>query len=230
MTARGARRGRVVDLEVASGRVPLEVQGPDDPSSHPALVVVPSIFGPAPDLLERLSALADDTLVVVPDPFWRTGEGPVPYDDLDTAIGRLAEFDLKACAGEMRAAVEWAGQQGNGHVVAVGICFGAPFVLSMAADHLIDGVVTWHGSRMDGSIERSSEITCPVRHHVGSADGATPPELLDALRGAMAENPDAEIIVHEGAEHGFSHDGAAYDERAERAGFASVVELLERGR
>lgn len=219
---------RTVKLDVAAGQLPLYVQGPDDTSTHPALVVVPSIFGPAPDLLERLSALAADTFVVVPDPFWRTGEGVVPYDDLDGAIGRLGDFDVKASASEMRAAVDWARSEGNGRVVAVGICFGAPFVLTMAADGLVDGVVTWHGSRMDSTVDRAGDIVCPVHHHAGGADAATPPELLAALAEAMAGNADAKIFVHDGAEHGFTHDGHAHDHDAERAAFGSVVDLLDR--
>lgn len=219
---------RVVELAVADGQLPLHVQGPDDASGHPAVLVVPSIFGPAPDLLGRLGALADDTLVVVPDPFWRTGEGVVPYGDLDSAIGRLGEFDLRTCAAEMTAARDWAAANCSGRVVGVGICFGAGFVLRMAADGALDGVVTWHGSRMEGTVDRAGAIACPVHHHVGGNDPATPPDLLEALREAMVANPDARIVVHEGAEHGFSHDGAAYDEAAERAGFASLVELLDR--
>ena len=133
-------------------------------------------------------------------------------------------------SSEMRAAVDWARSEGNGRVVAVGICFGAPFVLTMAADGLVDGVVTWHGSRMDSTVDRAGDIVCPVHHHAGGADAATPPELLAALAEAMAGNADAQIFVHDGAEHGFTHDGHAYDHDAERAAFGSVVELLDRRR
>lgn len=219
---------RRVDIEVPAGQLPLHVLGPEDASRVPALVVIPSIFGPADDLLGRLAELAGDTLVVVPDPFWRTGEGAMPYDDLDAAIGRLAEFDLDACTAEMAATVWWARQQANGSVVAVGICFGGPFVLGLAERHEVDGIVTWHGSRMEQALDNAARITCPVRHHLGGADPVTPPEVVDRLREAFAGHDDAQIVVHEGASHGFSHDGPAYDETAERAGFASVVELLDR--
>lgn len=221
---------RIISLDVAAGRLPLHVQGPDDPSAHPAVVVVPSIFGPADDLLARLAALADDTLVVVPDPFWRTGEGAVAYDDMDGAIGRLADFDFGACAAEMAAAVEWARAQGNGRVVAVGICFGGPFVLGLGKRGLLDGIVTWHGSRMESVLDGVDAITCPVHHHLGSEDPVSPPEAIVAIRDAFASNPDAEVIVHEGATHGFSHDGPAYDDAAERAAFASVHDLVDRVR
>lgn len=221
---------RHLAIDVPAGRLPIVVQGPDDATGVPALVVVPSIFGPAPDLLERLAALGDDALVVVPDPFWRTGEGALPYDQREAAFARLAGFDPAVCADEMAAAVDWARAAGNGGVVALGICFGGPFVLRLAAAGRVDGIVTWHGSRMEGALDGADRITGPVRHHLGDADPVTPPEVVDALRAAFAEHPDARIVVHDGATHGFTHDGPAYDDSAYRDAFASVVELLDRVR
>lgn len=217
---------RRLAIDVPAGRLPLVVQGPDDASRVPALVVVPSIFGPARDLLQRLGALGDDALVVIPDPFWRTGEGALPYDQRDAAFARLAGFDPAVCADEMATAVDWARATGNGGVVALGICFGGPFVLRLAAAGRVDGIVTWHGSRMEGALDDAGRITCPVRHHLGGADPVTPPEVVEALRTAFAEHPDARIVVHDGATHGFTHDGPAYDDAAYHAAFASVVELL----
>ena len=81
---------RMVEVEVDAGAVPTAVLGPEDAGDVPALVVVPSVYGAAPDLLDRLGALADSALVCVPDPFWRTGEGPTAYGDMDQVGVRLA--------------------------------------------------------------------------------------------------------------------------------------------
>lgn len=218
----------IVSIDVTAGTLPAVVQGPTDASGVPALVVVPSIFGPAPDLLDRLGSLGDEALVVVPDPFWRTGEGAVAYDDFDTAVGRLADFDMVACGREMAVAAEWARTAGNGTVVGLGICFGGPFALRLAAKGLLDGLVTWHGSRMEQSLDVVPDISCPVRHHLGGNDSITPPETIERLRAAFADHDDTQIVVHEGADHGFSHDGEAWDPAAFGAGFASVAELLRR--
>jgi dienelactone hydrolase len=219
---------RVEQIEVEGGAVPTVVLGPDDPSDVPALVVVPSVFGPATDLLERLDgALADRALVCVPDPFWRTGEGPTAYGDMEQVGVRLAGLDRAASRAEMAAVAAWARAQGNGRVVGVGICFGGPIVLLLAAEGALDGVVTWHGSGMERVLHRAAEIGGPVRHHLGSVDPITPPEVVDALREAFAHHPDAQVIVHEGADHGFTHDGDAWDAAAHDAALASVVELLQ---
>lgn len=218
---------RTEAIPVEGGAVPTVVLGPEDTSAVAGVVVVPSIFGPAPDLLERLSEFGDRALIAVPDPFWRTGGGVVPYDRHDAAIARLGGFDLRRCIEDLSAVVDWARVQGNGRVLGLGICFGGPFVLRFAGRRVLDGVVTWHGSRMEQHLERAAEIVCPLRLHFGGADPITPPEAIEKIRGVFAGHPDVSIVVHPGADHGFSHAGRAYDEKACRAGQAAVGELLK---
>ena len=47
---------------------------------------------------------------------------------------------------------------------------------------------------------------CPTLAIFGSNDPYTPPEDIAALREAWKDRDDCEIIVIEGAEHGFVHD------------------------
>lgn len=213
-------------VKTATGDVPVHVLGPGDASGVAGLVVIPSIFGPAPDLLASLSTLADEALVVVPDPFWHEGGGAVPYADHDGAIGRLKGFERDRCFAEMVATVEWTRARCNGQVVGLGICFGGPVVLHAAGLGALDGVVTWHGSRMEGYLDRASEITCPLRLHFGEADPVTPPEAIAKIRAAFADHPDASFVVHPGLVHGFSHEGDAYDEAALEEGLTATRELL----
>jgi len=218
---------RVEAIAVEGGAVPIFVLGPEDARRLPAVVVVPSIFGPASDLRGRLSELGDRALVAVTDPFWRVGGGIVPYGDLERARARLAGFDLRRCIADLGAVVDWAAARSNGRVIGLGICFGGPFVLRFAGARRLAGGVTWHGSRMEGHLDRAAETTCPLRLHFGSADPVTPPEAIEKIRAAYASNPDVSIAVHPGAVHGFSHDGPAYDARACRAGLDALRELVD---
>jgi len=219
-----------LEVAVDGGAVPTAVLGPRDASEHPALVVVPSIFGPAPDLLERLAAVAGDARVAVPDPFWRQAAGVIPYGDREAAFARLQGFEPARCIADLAAVVDWAHAEGNGRVVGLGICFGGPFVLRFAGEGRLDGAVTWHGSRMEQHLSKAATTTCPLRLHFGADDPVTPPEAIDAIRAAFASHPDVSIVVHPGASHGFSHDGEAYDAKACRAGLDAVAELMERCR
>ena len=47
---------------------------------------------------------------------------------------------------------------------------------------------------------------CPTLAIFGSADPWTPAADIDALRAAWSDRPDCEIVVVEGADHGFVHD------------------------
>jgi carboxymethylenebutenolidase len=204
------------------------VQGPEDAKSLPGLVVVPSIFGPAPDLLRQMSELSDAALVVVADPFWRQGGGVVPYDDHAGAIGRLKGFDRDRCFSDMRAVIDWTRERCNGRVAGLGICFGGPVVLVAASEGSLAGVITWHGSRMEAFLERADRISCPLRFHFGSADPVTPPEAIEKIRTAFASHPDVSFLVHPGLVHGFSHEGSSYDPKAAQAGVDDTRALLAR--
>jgi len=219
---------RSLSVPVDHGSVPVFVQGPEDAKSLPGLVVVPSIFGPAPDLLRQMSELSDAALVVVADPFWRQGGGVVPYDDHAGAVGRLKGFDRDRCFSDMRAVIDWTRERCNGRVSGLGICFGGPVVLVAASEGSLAGVITWHGSRMEAFLERADRISCPLRFHFGSADPVTPPEAIEKIRTAFASHPDVSFVVHPGLVHGFSHEGSSYDPKAAQTGVDDTRALLAR--
>ncbi len=208
------------------GGTPVYARGPGDPSQVPGLVVVPSIFGPAPDLLERIAGLADAAHVVVPDPFWRVGGGVVPYDDHEAAFARLGEFDWERCLADMRSVIDWTRERCNGRVVGLGICFGGPVVMVAAGAENLSGVVTWHGTRIESFLDRTREITCPLRFHFGGADPITPPEVIEQIRTAFSDHPDARFTIYPGLVHGYSHEGESYDEAAAQSGVDDTRALL----
>jgi carboxymethylenebutenolidase len=217
---------RTIDVEVADGAIPIHVQGPEDGKGVPGLVVVPSIFGPAPDLLRQMSELAGEALTVVTDPFWRADGGVVPYDDVDSAFARLKGYDFDKCFSDTRAVIEWTRERCNGHVAGLGICFGGPPVIHAASEGALGGVITWHGSRMEAMAEQLGRIECPLRFHLGEADPITPPDVIEKLRAACANNSDANFVIYPGLEHGFSHEGRSYDAEAAQSGIDDTRALL----
>ena len=214
-------------LPVEAGELPLTIAR--GAGRGAAIVIVPSLFGVALDLQEQMEELAQDaSMVVALDTFFREGAGPVPYDDLTRAVALLPNFDRKRAYRDLRATIAWLREQeGVSRVVMLGICFGGSYALLAAADHVVDGVVTWHGSRMESFVARAPEIQCPMRLHFGSVDPIVPKAALDTIRTAFAGNAAVQIVEHEGANHGFSHrTGPAYDARAERAGMDALRELV----
>ena len=195
-----------------------------------AIVIVPSAFGVAPDLELQMQELSSDASVVVAfDPFFRDGTGVIPYDDMTKVRQRFAGLDRERTYRDLGAVIAWTRRQaGVERVVVLGICFGGALAFRAAADKLVDGVVTWHGSRMDQCLDRAADVRCPMRLHFGSVDPVVSPEVVEAVRRAFSGRKDVEIVVHEGATHGFSHRAAArvYHPGAEQAGMQALRELV----
>jgi len=235
-------RAERIDVPVEDGALPVEILGAEPRRPGRALLVVPSIFGPAPDLLRRLAARGAAARIAVPDPFWRQGAGVIPYDDREAAFSRLRGFDAVRCLADLRAVVARMRDEGDGRVVGLGICFGGPFVLRLAAEGLLDGVVTWHGSRMEQHLEGADAIalgdqqSIPRQVSIASQASTASRASVSSVaskgtagsREAFAAHPDAEIVVHPGCDHGYSHDGPAWSPDAARAGLDAVAELLAR--
>jgi carboxymethylenebutenolidase len=215
-------------LPVDGGSLPLTITR--SAGAGAAVVIMPSAFGVGSDLEAQMDELATDaSLVVAVDPFFRGDTGLISYDDMTRVMARLQAFDRQSGYRDLRAAIDWVRAQENGRpVVLLGICFGGPYALLAAADGAADGVVTWHGTWLERYLERAAEMRCPMRLHFGSADPLLSTEALQSVRTAFAGRHDVRVVVHEGATHGFSHRGAprAYDEQAERAGMASLRELI----
>ena len=195
-----------------------------------AVVIMPSAFGVADDLRAQMEELtADARLVVSFDPFFRDDPGVVSYGDMGRIFTRLGALDRERAYADLQAALAWTRSKAPGPLVVVGVCFGGLYAMRAAADGLVDGACTWHGTRLDAVLDRVGAVRCPLRLHFGSADPLTPPPLVEQLREALAHHGDARITVHEGATHGFTHpDAEAYDPAAERAAVASVRELAMR--
>lgn len=156
---------------------------------------MPSIFGANDDLLAQMASLADVALTVVMDPFWRQGGGALAYSDREEAFARVGKLDRSRCGDDVAAVARWTAERTSGRVAGLGICFGGPYVLTGAAAGTFAGAVTWHGSRMEGVLDRLGDLTAPLRLHFGDADPITPPEVIDAVRDAFADHPDRKSVV-----------------------------------
>ena len=101
-------------------------------------------------------------------------------------------------------------------VSVLGFCMGGHYVLKAAALDHFDAAVAFYGmirtpEAWQGPGHRieplavAAEMTSTLAFF-GSNDPWTPPADIEALRAAWAGRDDCEIVVVEGAEHGFVHD------------------------
>jgi len=200
-----------------------------DPGLHlPAVVIVPSIYGVQTDLLAQMEELAEgDAWVAAMDPFYEERPGPWSYADPDGAIERMQKTDLDQVYEDFVRLVKHARKEGNGKVIGLGICFGGPFCFRAAGEGELDGVVTWHGSRLDAYAKEAARANIPFRLHFGADDRVVPKKQVDIVRSAFEGHKKAEVVMHPGAGHGFSHrDAKGYDPSAEAAAMDAVRDVL----
>jgi carboxymethylenebutenolidase len=97
----------------------------------------------------------------------------------------------------------------------LGFCMGGYYTFKAAATRRYDRAVAfygmirtpeqWAGPGHRSPIESAPSV-CPTLAIFGSADPWTPAADIDALRAAWAGRDDCEIVVYDGADHGFVHD------------------------
>jgi len=193
------------------------------------IAIFPSAFGIGADLEEQMAELAADARAVAAvDPFSRGDAGFARTDEMPRVMARMQSLDRERAARDLRALIGWLrAEAGCSSVIALGICFGGPFAFRAAADGDANGVVTWHGTALGQHLERAAEMKVPMRLHFGGADPFVPPREAAAVRSAFATRPDVQIVVHDGATHGFSHRGVpeAFQPAAERAAMDAAREL-----
>jgi carboxymethylenebutenolidase len=218
---------RLQQVPIDGGAIPVTFIAPAGAEALPALVIVPSIFGVAEDLVAQMEVLAAaGATAVAMDPFWRVQPGPLPYHDASAAFARLRQTDLQQIMSDLASVLAWVRPQCTGRIVGLGICFGGSFCFRAAARGELDAVVTWHGSRLDEFLDLAAEIRCPMRLHFGDSDPVMPMDRVALVQEAFASRDDVVIVIHQGAGHGFSHQGAAYHEAACRAGLDAAKEMI----
>jgi carboxymethylenebutenolidase len=195
------------------------------------IVLHPDIMGIRPLFEDMARRIASHGLAVaVIEPFARRSESERASADVATRMGWASGLDDEDVLGDLSAAADLlVVDDGVTKVGVLGFCMGGLYALKAAATDRFDRAVsfygmvrlpeTWEGPGQRPPLETAADV-CPTLAIFGSADGMTPPDDIEALRAAWSGRRDCEIVVVEGAEHGFVHDP---DRPAHRADDAAAL-------
>jgi carboxymethylenebutenolidase len=201
----------------------------------PGLVLCQEIFGVNAQMRALADAFAEEGYVVfVPDLFWRLEVGvDLGYGDADMARAlalnqrfdsALAVRDIGATVTALRTHTSFRGKVG-----AVGYCLGGRLAVLAAAAGLIDCAVGYYGVGLEHVADDLRRIEVPMVLHFGGADRFTPPAVIDAIREALAHNPDVEIYVYPGVGHAFNSAGRkSFDAPAAGMAYTRTIAVLRR--
>ncbi len=181
------------------------------------VVVHPDIGGLRPlfdDMCRRLAT--HGAAVICPEPFARAQTAGVDLGDLDRRMAYVAKLDDEQQLGDLeRAADSLVINDDVSDVAVLGFCMGGMYALKAAATDRFDRAVAFYGMITVPEGWRHAELAEPLATapHVaptlavfGGADPFTPAADVEALRSAWSGRDDCEIVIYDGAEHGFVHD------------------------
>ncbi len=194
--------GSTIELKAADGHT-LSAYSAGDSGAKAGIVVVQEIFGVnhhMRDVADRFAAAG--YAVVAPALFDRVRRGvELGYTPDDISAGR--ELRMKLQDSAVMADIEAAAQQlGSGKLGIVGYCFGGTVAWWGATrTNKFAAASCWYGGGIPGT--RDEHPNCPVQMHFGEKDASIPMSDVDAVRAAQ---PDVEVYVYQGAEHGFGCD------------------------
>ena len=216
------REGRELDVSVEP--VTLTLDAADVPAVHArpdgmpraGVVLHPDVGGLRPLYSDMARRLATHGLAVcVVEPFAGIAEA-----DRATVEQRLASVkdldDTQQLEMLESAANLLVVEDGVSRVCVLGFCMGGHYAFKAAAGDRFDAAVAFYGmlrtpdawAGPGHSIDPLgvAGAMCPTLAIFGSADPWTPAADIEALRNAWSSRTDCEIIVIEGADHGFVHD------------------------
>jgi carboxymethylenebutenolidase len=190
------------------------------------LVVHPDVMGIRPlfdDLCRRLAT--HGFAVCSPEPFPHLSE----RDDLDVSarLSRIKALEDSVQLAHLESAADWLVVNDDVTDVSIlGFCMGGMYALKAASTGRFDRAVAfygmirvpedWRGPDQQEPLDLVAD-PCPVLAIFGTEDHWTPAADIDALREVWRDRDECEVVVYEGADHGFVHDADRPAHRADDA-------------
>ena len=193
-----------------------------DPKGKPkgAIVVIQEIFGVNHHIRAVTDRLADEGYVAIAPaifdrikPGFETGYTP---DEIAEARKVVGAADFQAMLRDTQAAID--AVKDVGPVGITGFCLGGTITF-LAATQLtgIKAGVAYYGGMIAKNADQKAKV--PLMMHFGEKD-------VEAIR---AKQPQAEIFVYEGAQHGFHCDErASYDKKSAEIAWPRTLEFFAR--
>ena len=215
------KEGNIYDVTVEPRT--LFVDGTEVPAFHArpdgmpvaGVVLHPDIGGMRPlfdDMARRLATNGIATLVF--EPFAALGD---PGSSIEARMASVKELDDSFQMEVFSAAADFLVVEDDvNRVAALGFCMGGHYVFKAASIDRFDAAVAfygmvhapgpWQGAGHTIDPVAVANEMCPTLAIFGTNDPYTPMPEIEELKAAWANRSDCEMIIVEGAEHGFVHD------------------------
>jgi carboxymethylenebutenolidase len=209
-----------------------------DGAPRAAVIVVQEAFGVndhIQDVTRRFAAAG--YRAVAPTLFHRAGGGTAPYTDFSKVMPLFKGVNDEAMLMDVDAALAHLHAQGfrDAQIGLVGFCFGGRVSFLVATRRALGAVVGFYGggivaARRPGFptlIGDTAKLGSPWLGLFGDRDQGIPNEDVEVLRQTLAREAKVphEVVLYEGAEHGFHCDvRASYHEKSAKDAWRRTLE------
>ncbi len=112
-------------------------------------------------------------------------------------------------------------------LAAIGYCFGGTSVLELArSGEKVAGVVSFHGGLSTTLPAEKGKVKAKILICHGGADEHVNGEVPGFKAEMEKAGVDLQFIIHEGAQHGFTKPGGAYQEKADKDSWAAMKKFF----
>jgi carboxymethylenebutenolidase len=203
--------------------------------SGPGIVLLQEVFGVNSYIRGVADYYAEEGYTVLaPDLFWRIEPGielGFTGADREKAFELYGKFDVERSVEDIAATVSAlrALPECKGKVGALGFCLGGLLAYLAAARAGVDCAVSYYGVGIEKRLGEAAEAKCPMVFHMDALDKYTPPDGVEAIRGAFASRRDVELYVYPGADHAFARMGGDhYDKPAAMMAHTRSIALFRK--
>lgn len=216
---------------------------PTDGPPRPAVLVFMEIFGVNShirDVVDRVAQLG--YVALAPDFFHRTGPGvEYGYDDEGMAkgmalLGQLKADEMTADANAALAALRARSDVRGDRIGAMGFCIGGHMTYLTACETDVVASAAFYGGGIaapeglggqPSTVSRTERIRGKILCLFGGQDSMIPLDQVDTIRSALSSaQVDHEVVVYDGADHGFFCDQRATYHEASATDAWTRVETL----
>lgn len=218
-SAEGLDAGEV-KIPVRDGELPAYRARPKGVAAAPVVLVVQEIFGVHEHIKDVCRRFAREGFyAIAPELYARQGD-PAAYADIQSLVTELvAKVPDAQVMSDLDAAAAFAAAEGGdaSRLGVTGFCWGGRITWLYAAHNpALKAGVAWYG-RLVGQadplrpvhpVDVAANLTAPVLGLYGGADEGIPLDTVEKMRAALAAagNAASEIVVYDGAPHGFYAD------------------------
>jgi len=200
-----------IQIDTKDGSMSAHVATPSGNGPFPGVLVIMEAFGLNGHIKAVAERIAKEGYVTVaPDMYYRADDGVAEYSDLPKAIGLMSALTDDGILDDVRATLEELKARPTvraDRIGMTGFCMGGRISFLSACHLPIQAAAPFYGGGIGGLLDQADGLSCPMVAFFGEKDGFIPLEEVDAVKRKLAElGKTAEVVVYDGADHGFFCD------------------------